>query len=189
MNRRLISIFTLFMLQASFVSAEQSIEIPKAVSDSQKSICVTVKIISPPKFRGRVNDDAHVLRQGAELRLSRRLAAWEKTGGPQGVVVTIPSLRGIDINNYACTLGDDWGIGNKARNDGIMFLYAIKERKVRIAVGFGLENRLSNTFLQEVIDQNILPELRQARFENATNAALDRIIEKLAEAPTTPPDS
>jgi uncharacterized protein len=153
----------------------------KAAAQLTKSVCVKADIPSPPALAGRVTDTAAVFDTAAETRLENQLADWEKSSGHQMVAVTIPTLSGIPIESYACTLANTWGIGDKERNDGVLILYAIEDRQVRIAVGKGLESKLTNAYLQDVIVDDMMPELGKQRYEAATDIALDRIVEKLGD--------
>jgi uncharacterized protein len=153
----------------------------KAAAQPPQAVCVLANIPSPPALAGRITDTASVFDVAAATRLSKRLADWEKSSGHQMVAVTIPTLSGIPLDSYACTLANMWGIGDKKRNDGVLILYAIQDRQVRIAVGKGLEGKLSNAVLHGVIEHDMVPELAKQRYEAATDIALDRIVEKLGD--------
>jgi len=88
------------------------------------------------------------------------------------VVVTVPSLNGQDVADYTQNLGKRWGIGRKGINDGIVVLVAPNERKVRIAVGYGLENLLTNSYCQKVIDTMMIPQFRTANYYGGLMAAV-----------------
>ena len=87
---------------------------------------------------GRVTDTAHILSPQEQATLSGRLAKLEQKTQHQLVVVTVPSLDGRDVANYTRDLANSWGIGRKGYDDGVFLLVAPKERKVQIAVGYGL---------------------------------------------------
>lgn len=114
-------------------------------------------------FLGRVTDAALVL--GAEQRgaLAGDLAAIEARTSHQIVIATVPTLAGEDIAAYARQLGNSWGVGGARRNNGVVILLAPREQKVRIAVGTGLDTVLTDAVCQQIIDQVMLPELREGR--------------------------
>src|SRR5688572_27548014 len=92
-----------------------------------------------PELTGRVVDQAGILAPEEETRLSDQLAALEVRTTDQLVVVTVPSLQGLSIDEFSQQLGNHWGIGRADRNNGVLLVVAPKERRVRIAVGYGLE--------------------------------------------------
>ncbi len=92
-----------------------------------------------PALTGRVVDDAHVLSPQVQADLTAKLAALEQTTSRQLVVVTLPTLHGYDIADYGYQLLRAWGIGQKADNNGALFIVVPSEHKVRIEVGYGLE--------------------------------------------------
>lgn len=100
---------------------------------------------APAYSEGRVTDDAKVLSDAQKQQIAARLADFERLTGHQMVVVTTPSLGGQDIALYATNLANKRGIGRRGVDDGILLLVAPNERKVRIAVGRGLESILSDT--------------------------------------------
>src|SRR5690242_21298675 len=105
-----------------------------------------------PPLTGRVVDDAHILSEGTKTQLTQKLEDLENRTSRQLVVVTLPSLQGYEIEDYGYQLGRAWGIGQKKLNNGVLFLIAPNERKVRIEVGYGLEpiltDALSSVILQ-----------------------------------------
>jgi uncharacterized protein len=97
-----------------------------------------------PALTGRVVDNADLLPAGDEARLTARLAALEKSTSDQLVVVTVPSLRGETIESYGLRLGNGWGVGQKALDNGVLLIVAPAEKRVRIQVGRGLEGLLTD---------------------------------------------
>lgn len=95
------------------------------------------------------------------------------------VVVTAPTTGGRDIADFARDLGNSWGIGRKGYNDGVMILVAPNERKVRIAVGYGLEKRLTDRLCKQIIEQEMLPHLREGDFAGGIGAGTDALIAQL----------
>lgn len=134
---------------------------------------------------GRVTDAANIFSPEAEHRMSDRLADLERRTGHQLVVVSIVSLNGRDIADVARDLGNRWGIGRARFDDGVILLVAPSERRVRIAVGRGLESRLNNRRCQEIIDRHILPAFTRGEMEAGVSAGLGGIVAALYEAPAS----
>jgi|GEM_PF-1208279 len=129
---------------------------------------------------GRVTDDAHLLPDQIKQRIDLRLVGFEQATGHQMAVVTTPTLGGQDIAGYADDLAKRRGIGGEERNDGILLLVAPNERKVRIMVGAGLTDLLSDAAAQKIIDDVMVPLLRHdkiaAAIEVGAAAVIDQVI-------------
>lgn len=128
---------------------------------------------------GRVTDAAHILSPHEQVILSDRLEKLEQKTQHQLVVVTVPSLGGRDVADYTRDLANSWGIGRKGYNDGVVLLVAPTEHKVRIAVGYGLEKRLSDATCQQIIDQEVLPLFRKGDLPGGIEAGTNALIASL----------
>ena len=107
-----------------------------------------------PALTGRVVDDAHVLSPQQQADLTAKLAALEQQTTRQLVVVTLPSLGGYDIEDYGNQLLRHWGIGQKATNNGAVFIVVPSEHKVRIEVGYGLEDVLTDALSSVILQRD-----------------------------------
>jgi len=92
--------------------------------------------------RGFVNDYANVISASDELQLFSAISELRQKTGVEIAVVTIQSLEGGDIDDFTNRLFEKWGIGQKGADNGLMFLCAMKDRKMRIEVGYGLEGTI-----------------------------------------------
>ncbi|MCJ2185366.1 TPM domain-containing protein [Novosphingobium beihaiensis] len=131
-------------------------------------------------LQGRVNDAASILDFETESRLTAQLQTLEKKTGHQMVVVTVRSLGGEEIANYTRTLANRWGISRKGHDDGVVILVAPNERKVRIAVGYGLEKVLTNAACSDVIQSDMIPRFRAGDFAGGIEAAVASLSAKLS---------
>ncbi len=95
------------------------------------------------------------------------------------VVVTVRTLNGQDIADFTRTLANSWHIGRKGIDDGVVLLVAPAERKVRIAVGFGLEKQLTPEVCQEVIDSEVLPAFRRGNLPGGIEAGTEALVARL----------
>ena len=129
-----------------------------------------------PKLTGRIVDDAMVLSPGVEETLDRKLAAYEKGTTNQVVVVTLPSLQGLTIEEFGYQLGRAWGVGQKGKNNGALFIVVPAERKVRIEVGYGLEGQLTDAMTSQITQSIILPAFRQNQMERGIVEGAEAII-------------
>jgi uncharacterized protein len=136
-----------------------------------------------PTLTGRVVDDAHVLSAQTQADLTAKLAALEQKTGNQLVVVTVPSLQGYPIEDFGYQLGRAWGIGEKGKNNGAVFIIAPAEHQVRIEVGYGLEPVLTDALSSVILQQTVLPKFRAGDVEGGVVAGTDAIIQQLGLDP------
>ena len=137
-----------------------------------------------PALTGRVVDDAGILSSGTKAGLTEKLAALEQKTSRQLVVVTLPSLQGYEISDYGYQLGRAWGIGQAKLNNGILFIVAPNEHRVRIEVGYGLEPIITDAFSSVVIQTQVTPKFRGGDFNGGVRAGVDALIEQLSLEPS-----
>src|SRR6478736_2102316 len=113
-----------------------------------------------PQLSGRIVDDADLLSPADRAELDAELKALEDKSSDQVVVVTLPSLQGLSIEDFGYQLGRHWGIGTKEKDNGVLLIVAPNERKVRIEVGRGLEPILTDAMSKVIINGAILPRFR-----------------------------
>jgi len=128
---------------------------------------------------GRVTDAANILNAEQEAALTHRLALLEQSTRHQMVVVTVKSLGGRDIADVTRDLANTWGIGRKGHDDGVVLLVAPNERKVRIAVGYGLERTLPDTLCKTIIEQKMLPRFRDGDLYEGIEEGVSALINKM----------
>ncbi|GAA4093013.1 TPM domain-containing protein [Zhongshania borealis] len=129
-----------------------------------------------PKLSGRVVDNAKLLSAATEQNLNQQLAAQEQRTGNQIVVVTLPDLQGYEISDYGFQLGRHWGIGQKDTNNGALLIIAMKERKMRIEVGYGLEGLLTDARSAQIIQQILTPAFKSGDFDGGVKAAVEAMV-------------
>jgi uncharacterized protein len=134
----------------------------------------------PDRGRLAVVDAANVIPDSDERALNERIVAWVNASGHQLVVVTVPSLQGYDIKDFGYKLGRTWGLGhrgNSAASDGVILLLAPAERKVRIEVGYGLEPVLTDALTASIIQETIVPRLKEGDISHALSDGAGAIME------------
>ncbi|HUT41915.1 MAG TPA: TPM domain-containing protein [Gammaproteobacteria bacterium] len=129
-----------------------------------------------PQLTGRVVDNANLLSPSIEQQLAGQLKQHEQDTGNQVVVVTITSLQGYAIDDYGYQLGRHWGIGQADRNNGALLIVAADDREVRIEVGYGLEGTLTDARSHDIIQQVILPQFRNNRYEDGIVRGTEAIL-------------
>lgn len=133
------------------------------------------------KPEGYVSDFARVLDAESRRQLEAYCARLEKLTGVQLALVTLPSLQGEPIEDVANALFRAWGIGSKKTNEGLLLLLAIRDRRSRLEVGYGLEPVIPDGFAGSVL-RAMRPALRQQRYGDALLAAAAELGERIAQA-------
>lgn len=117
-----------------------------------------------PQPQGRVNDFAGVIDSATRAELTRLVQDVETRTSAEIAVVTVGSLDGMTIEEYAVKLFAAWGIGKKARDNGVLVLVAPTERRMRIEVGYGLEPILPDALAGRIIREACLPAFRNNQY-------------------------
>jgi uncharacterized protein len=134
-----------------------------------------------PKPRGFVNDFAGVIPDAEENRTEAICRELNQKTGAELAVVTVRELEGLTVETYANELFEDWGIGKKGEDNGVLILLAVTERKIWIEVGYGLEPVLPAGKAGGILDQYAMPFLSQNDFGNGLYAGASAVALTIAE--------
>ena len=140
-----------------------------------------------PALTGRVVDDAGLLDSNSRGQLERMLTAHEQATGEQVVVVTLNDLQGLEIEDFGYQLGRQWGIGQKGKDNGALLIIAPKQRRLRIEVGYGLEERLTDAQSSVIINSIITPAFRRGEFSLGIVQGTAAILQVLGGNPLAEP--
>lgn len=133
------------------------------------------------KPTGYVNDFAHVVDPQFAAAIETYCGNVERATGAQFAIVTVDSLEDEPVEDVAVRLFKEWGIGKKGTDEGLLVLLAIKDRKNRIEVGYGLESIVPDGFAGGVL-RGIRPILRQGNYGGALLAAAQQLGQRIAQA-------
>ncbi|MBX4209173.1 TPM domain-containing protein [Candidatus Parcubacteria bacterium] len=128
---------------------------------------------SPGKPAGFVNDFAAILPPADRAALEAKLSAFEKETGAEIVVATVPSLGGDAIEDFAVRLFQEWGIGKKKTDNGLLLLVAPNEREARIEVGYGLEPTVTDAAASAIIRNVMIPAFKDGDYAGGIGRAAD----------------
>jgi len=148
------------------------------VACAAASQAVDWKTLQP---QGYVSDFAGVIPDSNRAPLEAYCAAVEQSTGAQMALVTIPSLEDEPIEDVANTIFRAWGVGQKGKNEGILMLLAVRDRRSRLEVGYGLEPILPDGLSGSILRQ-MRPALRQNDYGDAMLAAAETIGNAIAQA-------
>ena len=121
---------------------------------------VLLSVVSPRDPTASVHDFANLLSVEQRASLEELAQSVERQTTAELAVVTVPSLRGQTVESYAHELFNQWGIGQKEVNNGVLLLVAPTERRMRIEVGYGLEPLLTDSLCGEIRDSAIIPRFK-----------------------------
>ncbi|MDU9390441.1 TPM domain-containing protein [Pseudomonas sp. zfem002] len=142
-----------------------------------------------PLLSGRVVDDANLLDGQTRNQLTQMLQAHEQASGEQVVVVTVPDLQGLEIEDYGYQLGRHWGIGQKGKDNGALLIVAPQQRKLRIEVGYGLEERLTDAQSSVIINRIILPAFKRGEYSQGIVQGTAAMLQVLGGNPLAQPSA
>ena len=143
--------------------------------------------VAVPPLAARVTDLAGVLTSAQRTALEERLVAFEKSKGSQIAVLIVPTTQPETIEQYGIRVADAWKLGRKGVDDGALLLVAIKDRAVRIEVGYGLEGVLPDAIAKRIIDEDIVPRFKQGDYYGGIEAGVGRTIRVVEGEPLPPP--
>ena len=132
--------------------------------------------VAVPPLKARVTDLTGTLQPAQRDALEQRLAAFEAKKGSQIAVLLVPTTQPESVEQYAIRVAEQWKLGRKGVDDGVLLVVAMKDRTVRIEVGYGLEGVLPDATTRRIIEQYIVPRFKQGDFSGGIKSAVDRVI-------------
>jgi uncharacterized protein len=147
-------------------------------------LCLLISTVSAwalevPTLTGRVVDLAHVLPHDMVESLTARLSAHEVNTSNQVTVLVLPSLEEEPLESFSHRVATTWKLGQKGTDNGVLLLVAMKERKIRIEVGYGLEGALTDARSAQIIRQEIVPRFRTGDVPGGVAAGVDAILKTI----------
>lgn len=143
-------------------------------------------IPSPSNY---VSDYASIFSESYIAKMSLQLTEFEKQTSHQIVVVTIKSLDGLTVEEYASRLFEQWQIGQAQKDNGLHLLIAPVDKKVRIEVGYGLEGTITDGRAGNILDTQVLPEFKNGNYEQGVQNGVDTLIKYLGDPSIIPQES
>ncbi len=135
-----------------------------------------------PYLSGRVVDDAEILSPAARDRLGKALKQHEDRTTDQIVVLTVPTIGGDSIEEYAGRVFAEWKLGQKGKDNGVLVVVAPKDRKMRIEVGYGLEGTLTDAMASRIIRNEMTPQFKSNNFDGGIESGVTAIVALLESA-------
>lgn len=147
------------------------------------AICATAFAISIGKPTGFVNDFAKVLSNTERASLENTLKEYEAQTDIEIAVVTVTSLQDLSVEEFVQELGESWGVGKRGKDNGIVFLIAPTEHKLRIATGYGIEPDLTDFQAKQIIDHDVVPLFKASKMVEGITRGVQLILSELGTKP------
>ena len=132
-----------------------------------------------PYLTGRVMDNAELLSPAVRRSLSDSLQAHEQRTGNQIAVLTISSLDGESIEDYAVRVFESWKLGQKGKDNGVLIVVVPADRRMRIKVGYGLEGTLTDAMAGRIIQTVMTPKFRNKDFDGGITDGARAVMDVL----------
>ena len=129
-----------------------------------------------PKLTAPVVDTAGLLDQRTSRVLSNSLRDLQRAEGTQIVVLTVPTLGELTVEQASIEVAESWKLGSAKKDDGVLVLIAAKERKMRIEVGQGLEGELTDAYSKRIIDETMTPLFKSGDVNGGVLAGVFQIV-------------
>jgi uncharacterized protein len=134
-----------------------------------------------PALKGHVNDNAGILDRLDEQNIENYLTQFENASSIQIGLLTIQSLEGENLEDYSIRVADAWKLGQKGKDNGVLVLIAMKEKKIRLEVGYGLEGSLTDAKSGYIVRNYFLPSFKKGDFYMGIVAGIQAITGVLSD--------
>ncbi|MGZ8202230.1 MAG: TPM domain-containing protein [Burkholderiales bacterium] len=140
-----------------------------------------------PTLTARVTDLTGTLTQQQNAALEERLAAFEARKGSQIAVLMVPTTAPEPIEQFSIRVAEAWKVGRKGVDDGAILVVAVKDRALRIEVGYGLEGALPDATAKRIVEEYIVPRFKAGDFVGGIDAGVSRMMAVIEGEPLPPP--
>lgn len=146
------------------------------------------KLESVPTLQARVTDLTGTLNSEQRASLDQQLRTLEERKGAQLAVLIVSTTQPDSIEQYGLSVVEQWKLGRRKIDDGVLLLIAKEDRLVRIEVGYGLEGVLSDLATNRIINEQIKPRFRQGDFAGGIEAGVNQIAKQIESEPLAAPN-
>ncbi|MDB4953694.1 MAG: hypothetical protein JWO36_1263 [Myxococcales bacterium] len=137
----------------------------------------------PPAPVHWVTDEAGLISEPTRVALDRRLQRYEQATGHQVIVWIGKTLGGAPIEEWTAKAFSKWGIGHRGKDDGVAIFVFADDKKLRIEVGYGLEDKLPDAYASRIVHEVMEPELRAGKADAAISDGVDQVLSRLGGEP------
>jgi uncharacterized protein len=155
-------------------------------------VCLTTAVthaeVAVPPLTARVTDLTGTLTAEQKSSIEQTLQAFEAGKGSQIAVLIVPTTEPEAVEQYSLRVAEQWKLGRKNVDDGVLLLVAKNDRAMRIEVGYGLEGALPDAIAKRIIAETITPYFKSGDFYDGIQAGVETMI-KVIEGEALPPPS
>lgn len=132
------------------------------------------------KPQGLVSDFAGVFAPEEKGRIESRLESVRRQTGIEIAIVTVRTMQGGEVDDFANRLFERWGIGQKGQDNGVLLFAAIEDRKARIEVGYGLEGVVNDALAGRILRQDVFPSFKRGDYAGGLERGVDALTQAVA---------
>ncbi|MBE7411750.1 MAG: TPM domain-containing protein [Leptospiraceae bacterium] len=136
----------------------------------------SIHSLDVPLLSGRVIDKTGILSNETKNSIEFKLKEHESKTSNQVVVLVIPTLEGENLEEYSLKVASSWKLGRKKKDNGVLLLIAKEDSKLRIEVGYGLEDALTDAICNRIIRKEITPFFKSGEFSTGVERGVDSIL-------------
>lgn len=129
-----------------------------------------------PELKSRVMDEASVLTESDKTAIINELKELEKSKGSQIAVLTVDTTGELTISEYGIKVAEKWKIGRKGVSDGAILIVAVKDKRMRIEVGRGLEEFLTDLRTKQIQERIIKPEFKKKNMSGGIRLGVEAMV-------------
>ncbi|MFZ1728538.1 MAG: TPM domain-containing protein, partial [Bacteroidota bacterium] len=137
---------------------------------------LTAAALEPPELKRYVTDLAGVLSSGDIDRIEQLLQQYNDATSNQFVVLIVPTLEGESLEDFSMQVAEKNLIGQKGKDNGLLFLVVVNDRKMRFEVGYGLEPLLTDAATSLIISDMVAPQFRNGDYAQGVYAGMETAI-------------
>ena len=140
---------------------------------------VGAKVAEVPFLTGYVVDNAEIVKSDTRRRLTELLRAHEQKTTNQVAVLTVPTLHGESVEEFAVRVFEQWKLGGKSKDNGVLVVVVPQDRRMRIEVGYGLEGTLTDAAAGRIIRDVMAPRFRQGDYDGGILQGVAAVLAQL----------
>jgi uncharacterized protein len=163
---------------------------PHSRSSKQRTIAVLSFFVAfhlargeelPPAPKSYFNDYAGVISASKQHDLNERLAKFDKDTTNQVVVAIFPKMdSALSLDDYTLRVANFWGVGRREKNNGVTLFVFIRDHTMRLQVGYGLTDVLTDALSKQILDGDLKPHFQKGDFDGGLTAGVDSILKIVA---------
>ena len=142
--------------------------------------------VAVPPYQSFVTDLTGTLSPSAKSALEQRLQSVQQQNIAEMAVLIVPSTDGEAIFDYAMRVAEQWKVGSKAKDDGVLLVIAKNDHASQILVGYGLEGTLTDIVCSSILRNVVPPYFRKGDFAGGINAAVGAMLQEIHQPGSVP---